>query len=267
MWRPRVWKPYLGTAEKGGGTADALLSPDTQQRHGPPRLLDGLGAREVAEILGCTTRKILDRRSSLFKQGSHHDGIYLVESGRIRVFYTAPSGRELTLAYWQPGNFVGGPDVFDYGTHVWSGEASQNSSVLHLPGVALRRLISVIPGLGINVIEGLAFKGRCYSGMAQMLGTTSATERLIHVLLHLAELYGVKESRGTLIAAAFTHSDIANMIGATRQWVTISLTRFTDMGLIGTHHSNLVLIKPDDLTQLKNNRTVKSLKETPAREV
>ena len=65
-----------------------------------------------------------------------------------------------------------------------------------------------------------------------MLGTRSITERLAHLLLHLIDIYGVKEPQGILIGAAFTHADLAHMVGATRQWVTISLKRLQEQGMV-----------------------------------
>ncbi len=118
------------------------------------------------------------RGQTLFNQGAKHDGIYLIESGRIRVFYTAPSQREITLAYWLPGNFVGGPEIFGEGIHQWSGVASSNSGVVHFSGKDMRKLVLDVPSLSIGLIEGLTFKGKCYSALAQMLGTRSVTERL-----------------------------------------------------------------------------------------
>ena len=82
------------------------------QRSGPPYLFSGLTETEIAQVLGSGKRRVLYRGAQLFSQGSPQDGIYLIESGRIKVFYTAPSGREIMLAYWHSGNFVGGPEVF-----------------------------------------------------------------------------------------------------------------------------------------------------------
>jgi CRP-like cAMP-binding protein len=147
-------------------------------------------------VLGSGKRRVLYRGAQLFSQGSPQDGIFLIESGRIKVFYTAPSGREITLAYWHSDNFVGGPEVFKQGLHVWSGVAAVNSTVLHLPGDVLRRMVMTIPALAIGIIEGLSFKGQCYSALAQMLGTRSPTERLAQLLLHLMNLYGVEERDG-----------------------------------------------------------------------
>ena len=44
-----------------------------------------------------------------------------------------------------------------------------------------------------------------------------------------------------LIAASFTHADLAHMTGVTRQSVTVSLKRFTELGILHAHGSNLVI--------------------------
>jgi CRP-like cAMP-binding protein len=231
----------------GGGQAllvDTLIG-------GPPPLFQGLTPRERELVLAQGRRRVLNRGQTLFNQGAAHDGIYLIETGRIRVFYTAPSGREITLAYWQAGNFVGGPEIFGSGAHLWSGVAATNSTVVLLPGKSLRTLVLQVPNLAIGLIEGLTFKGKCYSALAQMLGTHSITERLAHLLLHLVETYGIKEEKGIVIGAAFTHADLAHMVGATRQWVTTSLKRFQDQGVLVCRKSQIIVRRPDVLMEMR----------------
>jgi hypothetical protein len=80
-----------------------------------------------------------------------------------------------------------------------------------------------------------------------MLGTRSITQRLAHLLLHLSELYGVEDPDGKLIAAAFTHADLAHMVGATRQWVTISLKRMQDKNIVVNKRSQIVVCRQDIL--------------------
>jgi CRP/FNR family transcriptional regulator, cyclic AMP receptor protein len=219
---------------------------------GPTPLFQALSEREQKEVLAHGARRVVQRRQMLFTQGAATDGIYLIETGRMRVFYTAPSGREITLAYWNPGNFVGGPEVFGSGVHLWSGVATADCRVVHFPGKILRRLVLQIPSLAIGIIEGLAFKGKCYSALAQMLGTRSVTERLAHLLLHLADNYGLRQPEGGIvIAAAFTHADIAHMVGATRQWVTMSLKRFEEQRIITSGKSKLVIYRLDKLGELR----------------
>ena len=240
---PSTPKPATGSS--------LLLTENQQAIGGPPPLMDKLTLREREIVLKQGRRKVLNRGQTLFGQGARHDGIWLIESGRIRVFYISPLGREITLAYWHVGNFVGGPEVFEGGTHQWSGVAASNCAVVQLPGRELRTLAAEIPNLAIGLIEGLTFKGKCYSALAQMLGTRSITQRLAHLLLHLVELYGVEDADGTVIAAAFTHADIAHMVGATRQWVTISLKRMQEKGIVVTKRSQIVVCRTDVLEEMR----------------
>jgi CRP/FNR family cyclic AMP-dependent transcriptional regulator len=231
----------------------ALLQPDIRSskshRFG---LFDDLTDEQAEEIMAHGNRKVLSRGAKLFSQNTPHDGLFFIESGRARVFYTAPSGREITLAIWHSGNFVGGPEVFGGGMHVWSGVAASNISVVHFPGAALRSLALKIPSFAIALIKCLSFKGACYSAMAQMLGTRSVTERLAYLLLHLTDLYGVPTEDGLLIASRFTHEDIAHLVGATRQWVTISLRRFNERGVLKVQRSGITIRQPEVLTRIRD---------------
>ena len=183
----------------------------------------------------------------LFAQGDPHDGIVIVDSGRIRSFYTAPSGREITLAYWFPGNFIGGPNVFGGGTHMWAAAAVQRTEVTMLPGHALRELAASIPDLALGLIDALAFKARCYSAVAQMLGTRSIAERLSQLLFFLASTYGIEEPNGVFIATSFTHSELAHLVGATRQWVTVKLLELQKAGIVEYRRGMLMIRKPEQL--------------------
>jgi CRP/FNR family cyclic AMP-dependent transcriptional regulator len=240
---------------RSGTDSTALLLAENQSLIGKlPSLLQHLSPRERDIVLSHGRRRVFYKGATLFSQGAAHDGIYLIESGRIRVFYISPSGREITLAYWYPGNFVGGPEIFGAGVHHWSGVAASNSSVVWLPGKALKSLITEIPALAIGIIEGLSFKGKCYSTLAQMLGTRSATERLVHLLLHLTDTYGIPDDTGIFIGTAFTHADFAHMVGATRQWVTIFLKRLQNDGIILCRKSQIVVLDRAALAAMQANQ-------------
>ena len=252
--------PWRATAQSRTTTAQKkssqslLLTENVRSIGGPPALFETLSQAEREIVLKHGSRRVFYRGQTLFNQGSKHDGIFLIETGRVRVFYTAPSQREITLAYWLPGNFVGGPEIFGGGVHQWSGVASSNSSVVHLSGKDLRKLVVEIPNLAIGLIEGLTFKGKCYSALAQMLGTRSITERLAQLLLHLVDLYGLKDPEGILIGAAFTHTDLAHMVGATRQWVTISLKRLHKKNIVLSSRSRIIVRRLDVLQEMRGRK-------------
>jgi CRP-like cAMP-binding protein len=219
-------RPSLHLREEQGGAIDA------------PNLLAGLSDDETARIFAVSSRLDFAANDLVFRQGDEHDGIFIILAGRMRIFYTGPSGREITLAYWSPGNFVGGPEIFGGGTHMWSGQTDRPTQVLHMPGRALRRQVEQIPRLAVALIDGLVHKGKCFSALIQMLGTRSAAERLAQLLVLMAEFDGRRTPEGIVIGRTQTQADLAKMVGSTRQWVSSTLERFREDGLveIAPHH-------------------------------
>jgi CRP-like cAMP-binding protein len=194
--------------------------------------LSRLNAEEYRRVREIGHEQRVGAGESVFCQGDTHDGIFLIESGSVRTFYTGPTGREITLAYWTPGHFVGGPEIFGGGAHMWSGVATQATRLLWLRGADLYRLMERTPRLALGIVEGLVQKGKCYSALVHMLGTRSVVERLAQLLLILADTDGKPTEKGIEIQRSFTHEELANMVGSTRQWVTVTLDKFQKQGAI-----------------------------------
>jgi CRP/FNR family transcriptional regulator, cyclic AMP receptor protein len=216
--------------------------------------LDRLSPADLAAVRRLGRRLRMARGETVFLQGEPHDGIFLIEDGVVRSYYTAPSGREITLAYWTQGHFVGGPDVFRGGLHIWSGEVAEDCALLHLSGTTIRRLVEHLPQFAVCLIEGLVSKSKCYSALVQMLGTRSATERLAQLLIILGEIYGRPEqnlgANRLVVQRKITHDQLANIVGVTRQWVTTTLDRFQKRGVIAVGRQQIMIERPDLLLAL-----------------
>lgn len=194
--------------------------------------LSNLPDADLHKIRELGTKVSVDKGQNLFFQGDKHTGVWVVESGRMRTYYTGPSGREITLAYWTKGHFVGGPEVFGQGLHIWSGDAMEATELLFLSGVTMRRLVHESPDIAIAVIDGLIYKGKCYSALIQMLGTRSVSERLEQLLTILASAQGKQDGEEIVIDRTITFEQIASIVGATRQWVTQSFEKLQKRGAV-----------------------------------
>jgi CRP-like cAMP-binding protein len=210
--------------------------------------LDRLSAEQLTQVQSTGRTFPLPQGEMVFNQGEHHDGIFIIRRGQVRVYYTAPSGREITLAYWTPGHFIGGPDIYGGGIHMWSGVAIEDCEITALSGASLQKLLVQMPAFALALIDGLVAKGKCYSSMAQILGTRSVIERLAQYLLNLSELYGVSDGDTIVIYRKVTHDQIAAMVGSTRQWVTMMLNRFQAKRIIAVEEG-VIRIKRVDLLE------------------
>lgn len=214
----------------------------------PPDIFSLLRGENRKRVLSRVRATKMRPKEMLFRQGDWQEGISIIDSGQICTFYTSAGGREITLAYWKRGNFVGGPDVFGESVHMWSGMAVVETTLLSLKGRELRTLMLEIPELALGIVEALVFKGKCFSSLIQMLGTRSVSERLAQLLLMLIDLHGQPDSTGGIaINRQFTHEDLAHMVGASRVWVTTTLDQLQRQGAIEIRKRQVVVLRPDML--------------------
>jgi CRP-like cAMP-binding protein len=224
------------------GEAALLLADDPNGEIARFDLLGRLEPTEKAKVRKAGRIVAHAPGTTVFLQGTRHAGIFLIESGRVRTYFTGPSGREITLAYWTPGHFVGGPELFGEGVHVWSGIAVGETRTLFLDGASLRRLMHEMPTLAVCLVEGLVQKGRCYSELLQLLATQSVEERLWQLLQNMAALYGRRDGDLRVVERHISHEELANMVGATRQWVTMTLGRLQKQGLVAMRGRRIALV-------------------------
>lgn len=227
---------------------DAEVSSSESLRQ--PNVLAGLSTSDRQLVMSVARRRHVEPGGVIFSHGDAHDAIWLIEAGLVRTFYSSPSGREITLAYWAAGNLVGAPQVFGGGTHLWSCKAVSSTELLAIRGADVRMLVERSPRVAVGLIEALAFKVRWLSGLVQVLGTQSVTGRLASLLETLSHLHGVPEGGSVAIDTPFTHEDLANMVGASRQWVTTALDRFQEQGIVRIRKRHLIITRPDLLRRL-----------------
>jgi len=231
-----VSRPSLLLGEDGG--------------HAGGNLLAALEPEEYERLFRVSKPCRFKAGETVFLQGEHHAGIFIILSGQVRIYYSGPSGREITLAYWTPGNFVGGPELFGGSPHMWSGQAVRPTELLHVPGPALRQLLNSQPRLALVLLEMLVHKGKCFSTLIQMLGTRSAAQRLAQLLSLMADLDGIKRDDAIFIGRSLTQDELAKMVGATRQWVSATLERFREDGLIEFAPNKILIFDIDRLRVL-----------------
>ncbi|GAA6181860.1 MULTISPECIES: Crp/Fnr family transcriptional regulator [unclassified Shimia] len=210
--------------------------------------LTDLSQEDLKRVRSLGSRSRFEKGEGIFHQGAPHTGVWIIESGRVRTYYAGPSGREITLAYWSSGHFVGGPEVFARGRHVWSADALEPCELLFLSGTSLLKLVREVPDVAVGVIEGLVAKGKSYSALIQMLGTRSVSERLSQLLVILANTTGRPEGDTIVVDRTVTYEQIAAIVGATRQWVTQSLDKLKAAGVVEITRTEIII---RDLEQLE----------------
>ncbi|WP_349630385.1 Crp/Fnr family transcriptional regulator [Bradyrhizobium canariense] len=190
-------------------------------------------------------------REYLLREGEPANGVHIILNGIVESTHAGTQGRELMLSTWEAGDFVGAPYILGDHRHSWSARALGRVEALHLDQDAVRRLIAQSPSFAVALIECLGFKGETYSMLAQTLAGQKAAERLVLLLVKLCENAAQDES-GPISLGRITQANLARMIGATRQSISLILSRLQDDGIISTGPTKMVV---NDLAALRKQVT------------
>jgi CRP-like cAMP-binding protein len=207
----------------------------------PPSFYSSLDEETAAEFVRVGKRKAMPAGESLFIQQSPHSHSFVIQSGLIRTFYVSEAGREVTLGYWGTGDIVGGPSLFGGGPHVWSAIANRRSEVIAISGADLKKLAQANSKVMNWIVNMLEFKLRWLSVLFQIHGTERVHDRLAKLLLMMGDLYGEEVDGEVVIRYQITQTDLASLVGASRQWTNKALTRLRDEGVIGMDGPRILL--------------------------
>lgn len=208
-----------------------------------------IGSEARAELLSRAEERCVPKGGVLFNQGESHRGAYFILKGLIKTYYLSPLGKAMTMGHWSDGDMVGGPDFLEKSIHIWSAAAIKDSTVLVIEGGELDYLVNRFPDLAQYIIRTLTFKMQWLSELLQITCTESVTDRLAHLLVRLGEIYGTRSEKGVAIPQDFNQEELANMVGASRQWVNLTLNRLHRAQLIYSAGRQIILRDIEGLKQ------------------
>lgn len=213
-------------------------------------LFAGLDDSEMRRLAERATMREFRRGKVILQPNELQEMIYLIKEGRVKLSRYSPDGREQILTLLKPGDVFGEFALVEKAEPVHV-EAFEDTLICALNRSDFLMLVGRQPEVMLAVVKVLAERLRVAEEEIADLVFRDVPGRLASLLLRLAEAYGQKDDDSRLrLTLRLTHQEIASMIGATRETVTSTLSRFRDAGLIVTEHRSIVIKNPQGLRQL-----------------
>jgi CRP-like cAMP-binding protein len=206
------------------------------------RLFAGLGPEALQTIARTLRVRHFRRGEVLFHEGDPGDALFIVASGAIKVVVPSDEGEEAILATLRRGDFLGELALLDGAPRSASAIALEATDTLTLPRAQFRALTSMEPAIRDALLAALARELRRLTTHVAELHFLDLTGRLAARLARLAEENGEVMPDGSIrLDAPLTQSDLAAMIGATRQSVNKLLREFEQDGLLRLERDTIVV--------------------------
>jgi len=180
----------------------------------------------------------------LFTTGEPCRGLYIVESGRVRIFRTSPEGREQVLHTEGPGRPVAELPLFDGGPYPASAMTEVESRLVFLPRPEFEALYRANPDVAEAVIRELGKRLRHLVHVTETLAFRDVAARVASYLAEYAEHHGVVTASGTEIVLARTRAEMSQELGTARESVSRAFRQLAAKGVIEPLARNRVRI-PD----------------------
>lgn len=212
-------------------------------------LFEPVADPELERVAGSLRRRSFRRGEVIFHAGDPGDSLHVIATGSVKIALESPDGDEAILVTLGPGAFFGELAVVDEAPRSATATAVEPSQTLTLSRVALRRLMDEDPRLRDALFAGVAGALRRLTLQLEELSFLDLRGRLAVRLARMAR--SADPSGGSVTMPwPYTQSDLAAMVGGTRQRVNRLLGDLADEGLIAIGAGTLTVRDVDALLRV-----------------
>jgi CRP/FNR family transcriptional regulator len=213
-----------------------------------------LSQEQLDRLAAATVIRRVNRHETIFFEGEDASSVYLLLSGVAKLTFLSASERIL-VSLVGPGEIFGVSSLLpvakrpfrcDAFSDCLVGVTSPQAFVDVTLGVRLEDLSRVLD-VTVGRWWGMLLRYTTFLGLA-------LRERLAGALLELATKFGAEDARGRLLTLKLTHSDLAELVGASRQRITEQLSEFERSGVIIRDGRRLIIVTEQLLAVVQGDK-------------
>ncbi|MEM1305503.1 MAG: Crp/Fnr family transcriptional regulator [Planctomycetota bacterium] len=210
-------------------------------------LFQRLTPEQLAPLEACCRSRQFRRGDPIYLPADQADGVLLLTTGRAKIASFTEEGKQTILAFIEPGELFGELALLGGSEREEYAEAVEKSTVILMPADLVQDLVNQYPLVSRGVTKLFGLRRQRIERRLKYLLFRSNRERLVSLLLELAEQYGEAADGGVRLKIKLSHQDLASIIGSTRETVTVLLGELQNEGLLTTGRRKILLNNPNRL--------------------
>jgi len=186
----------------------------------------------------------LTRGMILFRQGDVSDAAYAIVAGEVEVTIEGPDGRDVFIAKLGAGNVVGEMGVLDGAPRSTDVRATRKTELWRISRELVIEALTTEPGSALALLGVLARRLRDTDALVDRNASMDLGKRLARLLLE-------EGAHGRII---LNQSDLAHLVGATREAVNRKLSRWRKEKWVELNHTGLHILDRNALLAVCKRR-------------
>ncbi len=223
------------------------------------QLFQGLNGCDLADLLSRARQKSIAKGSAFFHEQEQAAHCHLLTGGQIKLTQNSVEGGQLVVRFLGAGEVFGWAMVLGTTHYPGTAEAVTDSVALVWEAETMREAMLAHPTLALNALELVG--GRLHEAQERLLelATERVERRIARAVLRLMAQAGRPAAKGVEVAFPLSRQDLADAVGATLHTVSRILASWEQRGVLGGGRQRLVVLLPDWLEALVDDRAIGQL--------
>ncbi len=193
-------------------------------------IFNHLEDEQMEKISRSVKRKELKKGEMLFRAGEKDDTLYVVHSGKVRVYRLSEAGKEQLVRILNPGDFTGELALFNPGeVHENYAEAVQNTTVCLIKQQDLQNYLLEYPQIALKIISEMSERLKESEKQTMQVATEKVESRIISFLADCVEK---DAGNSPVITLPMTKKDLASYLGTTPETISRKFSELERKGLV-----------------------------------
>lgn len=226
--------------------ADSLIQPCLRE----VELFKKIPATELAELNQMLPLKTFAAGQIIYDPSHAQSILFIIKSGRVRLFQTTPNGKTFTLAIYESGDIFGNMSIIGQNMGVSYAEALESSTLCQLRDSDVTQFLLTDIRISQQITSILAKRISELETRLSDIALRPLAQRLASLLLITSRTSHIPWKKEWVVT--MTHEQLANLAGATREAVSKALADFAKQGLISQKRGVIILNQPKQLEIFKD---------------
>lgn len=212
--------------------------------------LSALSPKHLSEVYRLAEELSLSAGQPVFAKRQDADAMFIVLSGRIKIYTNSASKKRKTFAYLKDGEFFGEMALVEGTTRTASAEAVEPSRLLVIRKKNFQRLLTRDPKLALYLLETVSARLRRANEEIEGLLFRNILGRVAKAMLDLGRRSGEQRDGSLFLKERFTQQELADVVGTTREPLTRALSSLRRAGLVEQRGGLYAIPSPEKLAGL-----------------
>jgi CRP-like cAMP-binding protein len=206
-----------------------------------------LSRSDIEAITPYAARSAWPAGFTLYQRGTRADGLFIVLRGRIVLRSRVKAGRGFVPAIAGPGETFGTEGLSSDAHYATDARADVESETLHLSGSSFRAFVRERPQPALVLLGQVMAEHSALLEKLRELATMSVEQRLVTTLLRMAQSHTFVDDDGRITLDASQYRLLCELVGATRESVSLVLNRLMADGLAMRNGTTYTLVPAREL--------------------